>query len=129
MYVTGDVITSPQYPANYPDDIDLTWVLWTDPDRKVSVTFSAFSTEAGVDIVRAGDGLVSTNYTGMFFSWSGSVVPPALMSSGHEMWLNFKSDEGFTLSGWSFTATSVPSTSKQLHNIFLRFSLFFSLIN
>ncbi|XP_022083525.1 CUB and sushi domain-containing protein 3-like [Acanthaster planci] len=114
VYVTGEseVITSPLFPGYYPNNIDFTWFLRTDPDKKISITFSAFSTEAEVDLFRVGDGVVSENYTGMFLSWSGAYVPPTLLSSSNEMWLKFETDGGFIQRGWSITVTSVPDTSE-----------------
>ncbi|XP_022101029.1 uncharacterized protein LOC110984806 [Acanthaster planci] len=100
-------LVSTGYPNNYPNNVDITWILQTDEDRKINVTFHAFSTHWYGDYLRAGDGNMTSN---AFFQWADYYkLPPDLLSSGNTMWLRFTSDSYNTRPGFSLTASSVSS--------------------
>ena len=103
-------ITSPFYPSNYPNNVNMTWIIQCEENQKVRVNFSSFETEQDYDFFRAGDG--DSIYSGEFFKWHGDKEPPDLISYGNEMWLRFTSDGSVTRSGFSLWASCIPSIGK-----------------
>ncbi|XP_038046067.1 uncharacterized protein LOC119720468 [Patiria miniata] len=97
------------YP-NYPNNIEITWIIHTEEDRKIRVNFSDFQTEHLTDFVQAGDGNRSTDNA--FFRWSWDRFPPDLLSSGPMMWLTFKSDSSINDRGFFLSVASVPATEE-----------------
>ncbi|XP_038046069.1 uncharacterized protein LOC119720470 [Patiria miniata] len=101
--------------TNYPwysYNIEITWIIHTDEDRKIRVRFSDFQTEHLTDFVQAGDGNRSTDNA--FFRWSWHKLPPDLLSSGSVMWLTFKSDGSYNGRGFLLSVASVPATDRNL---------------
>ncbi|XP_038064096.1 uncharacterized protein LOC119734628 isoform X4 [Patiria miniata] len=101
-------LVSPGYPGNYPTNVDIVWILQTEEDRKIYITFQRFETQIHRDFLRAGDGNMTTN---AFFEWDSYYnIPPDLLSNGNTMWLRFTSGSYYyARRGFSLTATSVPS--------------------
>ena len=72
----------------------------------ITLTFTAFSTEASYDLVRVYAG--STTSAPLLGTFSGSTLPPVLTSSGGSMLIRFTSDASVVAAGWSATYTSGP---------------------
>jgi hypothetical protein len=70
----------------------------------ITLTFTAFSTEANYDLVRVYDG--STTSATLLGTFSGSSLPPVLTSSGGSMLIRFTTDGSVVAAGWSATYTS-----------------------
>ncbi len=103
-------IVSPLYPDNYPNNIELVWIIQTEMNWTILISFSNFSTEGGYDYFRAGNG---ADYTeNMFFEWSGNSLPNDQLSTGNIMWLRFTSDSSVTARGFALTAISVAPPGK-----------------
>lgn len=49
------VLTSPNYPGNYPDNFDQTWIIKDDERSEYAIHFSNFITEDGIDAVEIYD--------------------------------------------------------------------------
>ena len=106
-------IVSPNHPGINPPDIDITWVIQTDEEQKILVTFTHFNTWNRADYLRAGDGVNSAGNTGIFFQWTGSwnFQTPDLLSSGNKMWLKFTAHTHYSnRNGFALSALSVPTT-------------------
>ncbi|XP_038046270.1 uncharacterized protein LOC119720607 [Patiria miniata] len=99
-------ITDPFYPSRYPRNLETTWTIQTEVNRRVLVTFHTFSISSSRrGIFKAGDsGANDTFYVS--HRWR---FPPKLLSDGRTMWLSLDSGKN---SVWRFvlTASSVPST-------------------
>ena len=113
-------INSPLHPNNYTNGIDVTWVIQTEEDRKIHISFIDFDTQSGYDFLMAGDG--NDTSLNQFFTWSGSREAPDLLSSGNQMWLRFTTNGSVTRNGFLLTASSVPSTGKLLKCTYKSFS-------
>ena len=72
----------------------------------ITLTFTAFSTEASYDLVRVYAG--STTSAPLLGTFSGSTLPPVLTSSGGSMLIRFTTDGSVVAAGWSATYTSGP---------------------
>ena len=106
------VISSPEYPSEYPNNADIAWILRTDWNRKIFITFTAFHTEESYDVVQVGDGEDSNNMPSRFLSWSGTRLPPDLLSNGSSMWIRLISDFSINHTGFSCQVTSIPANGK-----------------
>ena len=103
-------IASPYYPFNYPNNLNMTWIIVAPPDQKIRITFHTFESERNFDYFRAGDGddIVANE----FFLWHGSREAPELMSAENQIWLRFTSDGIATSVGFSLLASCVPWTGE-----------------
>uniref|UniRef100_A0A8C6TIS3 CUB and Sushi multiple domains 2 n=1 Tax=Neogobius melanostomus TaxID=47308 RepID=A0A8C6TIS3_9GOBI len=88
----GGVITSPNYPVQYDNNANCTWVITaTDPTKVIKLTFEDFDLERGYDTLTVGDGEVHPLCS--LLSLSGTTTPDLVVSTSHQMWLNFKTDD------------------------------------
>ncbi|XP_038046071.1 uncharacterized protein LOC119720471 [Patiria miniata] len=101
-------LASMKYPNYYDNDIQVTWIIRTEEARKISISFTRFSTEFWYDVFQAGDGNSSTH--NVFFEWSGYRNPPDLLSAGNTMWLRFTTDESNKNQGFLLTVSSIPAS-------------------
>uniref|UniRef100_A0A1I7XM02 CUB domain-containing protein n=1 Tax=Heterorhabditis bacteriophora TaxID=37862 RepID=A0A1I7XM02_HETBA len=93
-------ITSPNWPANYPNNISCNYLIAV-PEGRVKLTFVAFNTEACCDKVEIYDGSNATYHK--FAELSGdSLVNMTFYSSQSNMFLTFYSD--YTLNEKGFSA-------------------------
>ena len=70
----------------------------------ITLTFTAFSTEANYDLVRVYAG--STTSAPLLGTFSGSSLPPVLTSGAGSMLIRFTTDGSVVAAGWSATYTS-----------------------
>lgn len=90
----GGVITSPNYPVQYDNNANCTWVITaTDPTKVIKLTFEDFDLERGYDTLTVGDGEVVGDQKTIFHVLSGTTTPDLVVSTSHQMWLNFKTDD------------------------------------
>uniref|UniRef100_A0A4W3IJ99 CUB domain containing protein 2 n=1 Tax=Callorhinchus milii TaxID=7868 RepID=A0A4W3IJ99_CALMI len=111
-YVCGGVLTglsgllsSPQYPDNYPNNAECRWVMQVSNSTVVSLVFYDFqlekSEDCSFDYVSLFDGpSVSHRHLGHF---CGGTKPPDIVSSTNQLLLVFKSD--FNIGGRGFKAS------------------------
>ncbi|XP_022108963.1 uncharacterized protein LOC110989125 [Acanthaster planci] len=107
-------LMSTGYPNNYAPNTNIIWILTTEIEQKINVTFLSFGTGYMRDKIKIGDGTNPSE--NVFFEWSGFRQPPNLLSSGSSMWLSFRSSD--IVYYWSrrvvsLMATSVPSIYNQ----------------
>ncbi|XP_038270665.1 CUB domain-containing protein 2 isoform X1 [Dermochelys coriacea] len=98
------VITSPDYPENYPNNAECRWIIRAVPDSVIKLVFADFQMEnnegCNFDYVAVYDGPTMGN---MHLShYCGSMKPPDIVSSTHELLMVFKSD--FNIGGRGFKA-------------------------
>ena len=70
----------------------------------ITLTFTEFETESGMDLVRVYDG--ATEFSPLMGTFSGSSLPPVLTSSGGSMLIRFTTDIDNVTNGWSANYTS-----------------------
>lgn len=97
---------------NYSDNSNCSWLI-NPPAGTTSITvsFSSFATEAGMDFVKIYDN--STSPASQVASFSGSSLPsPVTVNSGSVL-VEFTSNNTTTAAGWdaSYTSTQAPPTS------------------
>lgn len=92
---TGTV-TSPNYPAEYPNNVNRTVCIIPASGNAATVSFTAFNTEAGWDFVTVKDGVTGEVLSG---PTSGTTAPPPATST--IVVIKFTSDTIITRPGWS----------------------------
>ena len=101
---SGEVI-SPNYPASYPDNLDMTITLAGPPGAKLSIEFNDLDIEyikdCSYDFLRLVDGDGSE----LLGRTCGTEVPGALVSGSHEVRVSFHSDGSEGRRGWNMTWT------------------------
>ena len=101
---SGEVI-SPNYPASYPDNLDMTITLAVPPGAKLSIEFNdldiEYSKDCSYDFLRLVDGDGSE----LLGRTCGTEVPGALVSGSHEVRVSFHSDGSEGRRGWNMTWT------------------------
>ncbi|XP_067112326.1 CUB and sushi domain-containing protein 2 [Osmerus mordax] len=88
------IITSPNYPVQYDNNANCTWVITAmDTAKVIKLTFEDFDLERGYDTLTVGDGAVVGDQKTVFHVLSGTSTPDLVVSTSHQMWLNFKTDD------------------------------------
>uniref|UniRef100_A0A2K5QCJ5 CUB domain containing protein 2 n=1 Tax=Cebus imitator TaxID=2715852 RepID=A0A2K5QCJ5_CEBIM len=96
------VLTSPEYPNNYPNSMECHWVIRAAGPASVKLVFVDFQVEGNEECtydyvaVLGGPGPTRGHH------YCGSTRPPTLVSLGHELQVVFKSD--FNIGGRGFKA-------------------------
>uniref|UniRef100_A0A1I7UBJ4 CUB_2 domain-containing protein n=1 Tax=Caenorhabditis tropicalis TaxID=1561998 RepID=A0A1I7UBJ4_9PELO len=101
------IVTSPNYPSNYPDNKVCAFLINVDPGHLISLQFVAFNTEDGYDTLSVYDGLNSS--AALIGTYSGKKIPATITSSGNSLYLAFSSDLVKNFSGFSGVYTSFVS--------------------
>ncbi|XP_056388388.1 CUB domain-containing protein 2 [Hyla sarda] len=98
------VITSPDYPDNYPNNAECHWLISAAPHAKIRLVFTDFqleSQECNYDYVAVFDGS-SQEEEEQVRHYCGTTKPPDTTSSSNELLVVFKSD--FNIGGRGFKA-------------------------
>ncbi|CAD6199858.1 unnamed protein product [Caenorhabditis auriculariae] len=93
------IISSPNWPLNYPDNIACSYLLTAPADRVISLEFLAFDTEPEYDYVCVYDG--SDKTAPLLGVFSGVEAIPILNTTGPNMFIYFSSDLVSNYSGFS----------------------------
>ncbi|XP_044530735.1 CUB domain-containing protein 2 [Gracilinanus agilis] len=96
------VITSPEYPSSYPNNVECHWVIRASGSSTIKLVFADFQVESNracsYDYVAIIEGTGPARGT----HYCGSTKPPDLVSLGREVQVVFKSD--FNIAGRGFKA-------------------------
>uniref|UniRef100_A0A4W3J1X0 CUB domain containing protein 2 n=1 Tax=Callorhinchus milii TaxID=7868 RepID=A0A4W3J1X0_CALMI len=108
------LLSSPQYPDNYPNNAECRWVMQVSNSTVVSLVFYDFqlekSEDCSFDYVSLFDGpSVSHRHLGHF---CGGTKPPDIVSSTNQLLLVFKSD--FNIGGRGFKASYFSGECQQV---------------
>ena len=98
------VLTSPNYPHLYPDNVDCDWLIHVDVGEVIKLRFNVFSLEeqAFTDYVRVYDGRTQADVLlGEYYGFDGQGV--LLESTGNLMYVTMHSDEAVPEKGFSAT--------------------------
>ncbi|CAB1338540.1 unnamed protein product [Coregonus sp. 'balchen'] len=94
----ADVILSPGFPGNYPGNMDCTWRILLPVGYGAHIQFLNFSSEDNHDFLEVRNGPQhSSSLIGQF---SGSQLPPNLLSTTHETVIHFYSDHSENRQGF-----------------------------
>ncbi|XP_054625925.1 CUB and sushi domain-containing protein 1-like isoform X1 [Dunckerocampus dactyliophorus] len=98
--VTG-VILSPGFPGNYPGNLDCTWQIILPTGYGAHIQFQNFSSEDNHDFleVRAGP----QHSSALIGQFTGSQLPPPLLSTTHQTIIHFYSDHSENRLGFKLT--------------------------
>ena len=97
-------ITDNSGPSSYFNNMTCSKLIQPVDGEPITLTFTAFNTEAGYDYVRVYNG--STTSSPLFGTFSGSSLPPALTANGGSMLITFITNGGVVGAGWSAYYTS-----------------------
>ena len=107
------VVTSPNYPDKYPNDLQNTTTIGVEKGMIIALKFTAFNVEWGDDscpydhlTIEDGDGSTLMEKT------CGYSLPEDLVSKSNVVKLHFKTDESVTESGWSVTWSAEKPTGE-----------------
>ena len=100
------IVTSPNYPENYPNNLNWTTTITAKEGMVVELEFTAFNTDSGYDTLTIldNDGTVLSN------GRSGDCLPPKMWSRTNVVHLQFFTDGDSTRTGWSANWASVAPT-------------------
>ncbi|XP_077864850.1 cubilin-like [Saccoglossus kowalevskii] len=105
-------ISSPNFPMDYPNSIDCVWIIDISSNLSVKIDFINFETEAGFDWLIIGEGY--DPYDHEQYRFSGSELPPTIISETSVVWLRFTTDYSITKQGWLLLYDGVFITPEPL---------------
>ncbi|XP_068216673.1 cubilin homolog [Palaemon carinicauda] len=116
--IDTEIITSPNYPENYPNDVRCTWTLLaqlgTDLDQ-IQLDFLDFALERGTCI---NDYISITDHAvGASKVYCGDDYPPVLLSMGNSLTINFFTDDTINRKGFSMRVQGIMTNCGRLFNI------------
>ncbi|QQS03918.1 MAG: S8 family serine peptidase [Fibrobacterota bacterium] len=97
-------------PQDYAHDCDCRWSIRVPEGRRIHLAFDTFQTEAKRDQLHVFHG-ASTRQEHLLALFSGSSLPPALVSPGNELLLWFPSSAKGVGKGFSFRWRAVPEST------------------
>ena len=100
------MVTSPNYPCNYPNKLNRTTTITAKEGMVVELEFTAFNTESGDDTLT----ILDNDGTNLLQEISGYCLPPKMWSRTNVVHIQFVTDEYVTSTGWSANWTSVAPT-------------------
>lgn len=108
--------------GDYDHNEDYTFTICVPGASSISLSFSAFCTEALLDTIRFFNG-PDINSPKIGPTYSGTTSPGTIISAGDCLTIHFKSDEDVACSGWQATWTTdvpdpVPPVITSLGNVF-----------
>ena len=98
------VVTSPNFPANYPANVHCVWLLTFSPGSQIELKAASFSLDSDCQAdnvtVRNGGSADSP----VMWSGCGETRPPSLLSQSHQLTIEFVSDRRNNNAGFNLTA-------------------------
>ncbi|XP_069079880.1 CUB and sushi domain-containing protein 2 [Pleurodeles waltl] len=87
------VLTSPNFPVQYDNNVHCVWVITAlNPAKVIKLTFEEFELERGYDTLTIGEGGQVSDQKTVLYVLTGTSVPDLIVSSNHQMWLLFHTD-------------------------------------
>lgn len=90
---------------NYTDNSNCQWLIQPSGASSITLSFTSFETEASFDFVEIYDG--TTTAATLLGSFSGTLLPSPVTSTGGAILVVFTTDASFNYSGWSANYTSI----------------------
>ncbi|XP_077980437.1 scavenger receptor cysteine-rich domain-containing protein DMBT1-like isoform X2 [Glandiceps talaboti] len=108
-------IATPNYPANYPDNLVCDWVVYVSGGTPtMTVTYNDFDTESGSDYFYAGYGNTKLNAKSTAWAFSGATAPTDFTSTEGAVWFQFQSDGSIGMKGFHVTVSEEESSASKL---------------
>jgi len=98
------IITSPNHPGEYGNDVSCDWTITVPEGYKVNLLFDAFQTESGYDKVTVYDG--EGTDSPQLKVLDGPNIPDSVKSTGNKMTVTFTSDGSQTMKGFKASASA-----------------------
>ena len=94
------IITSPNYPFEYPNLITAAWIITAPTAMKIRLEIKEFLLERNYDFITVGNG----NILGADLLWrqSGTTYLSVIFSLSESMWIVMTSDGSFAWTGFAF---------------------------
>ena len=112
------MVTSPNYPCNYPNKLNHTETITAKEGMVVDLEFTVFQTESEHDKLEIQD----NDGTILLPARGGSDLPPPIRSRTNVVRLRFVTDGDRTQTGWSANWTSAKLTGENLQEQLLFFT-------
>mgnify|MGYP001793038226 CR=1 FL=1 len=109
---SNGTITSPNYPSNYENGAECSWVINVVEGSSVQLTFETFELESSTgcryDYIEFRDGSSTSPSIGKY---CGSTTPSPILSSGRSLFVKFHSDGSRTMKGFKakFITVATPT--------------------
>ena len=105
----GGELTSPNYPSNYPDNLDRTDVIVVEQGLFIAIKFTAFIVHADMSGIKCFDHLTLTEGDGtpLLVKTCGSDLPPDLTSDTGTVRVIFHTSSIYVRPGWRLEWTAV----------------------
>ncbi|XP_049337518.1 CUB and sushi domain-containing protein 1 isoform X2 [Astyanax mexicanus] len=101
LHDMSNVILSPGFPGNYPGNLDCTWRILLPIGYGAHIQFLNFTTEDNHDFLEVRNG--PQHSSSLIGQYSGSQLPPPLLSTTHETVIHFYSDHSQNRQGFRLT--------------------------
>ncbi|XP_066534535.1 CUB and sushi domain-containing protein 1a [Hoplias malabaricus] len=101
LYDMSNVILSPGFPGNYPGNLDCTWRILLPIGYGAHIQFLNFTSEDNHDFLEVRNG--PQHSSSLIGQYSGSQLPPPLLSTTHETVIHFYSDHSQNRQGFRLT--------------------------
>ena len=101
-------ITSPNYPSDYDDNLNCTWIIKVSFSGRyiVKVLFNDFKLESSCDdVLKFYDGMNDTS--NLIGSYCGTTHPEVIYSTGQYLYVKFHTDHMINYKGFSFSFKAV----------------------
>jgi len=100
----------------YADNLNCSWLISPQGSGSITLTFGAFDTENGLDLVRVYNG--TSDQSPLIATYSGSSLPAAVTASSGRMFVKFTTDGSVQGQGWTATYTcgSTPPPNQSGYN-------------
>ncbi len=89
--------------SNYAFYRDCSWLVQAPSGNQVTLSFSAFNTEANNDVVRIYDG--GSSAAPLLAQYSGATIPASVTSTGNQLYVTFTTNGSVSAQGFTATAT------------------------
>ena len=106
LFVKG-VVSSPNYPGNYPDNLRRTEIIDVEEGRVVAIEFTAFVVECGSSCPSDHVTIKNDDGTTLMEKTCGSSLPAAVTSASNRVEIYFHTDSSSSRSGWRLTWRAV----------------------
>ena len=107
------MVTSPNHPNNYPNDLQKTNRIEVEEGLVVAMQFTAFDVESHSTCyydhltIKNGDGTTLMEKTCGSIAWNQDSLPAAVTSTSNTLQIYFHADDSYSKSGWSLTWRAV----------------------
>ncbi|XP_070543772.1 bone morphogenetic protein 1 homolog [Ptychodera flava] len=98
-------VTSPNYPDDYPDNMDCVWYISSESGNAILAEYQSFNLEECCDFYSAGNGAVPGEASSLIWQHSGTLLPADFTSTGPSIWMTMTSDASVSARGFRVILT------------------------